>query len=82
MADWKQLAELCDTQIAALDVEAVWRLLRWQPAYPPLHRLQAARDGRARRKAVVAVARHLAIDLWRLATGQTTADRLGLVMNA
>lgn len=59
-------------------IEAVWRLLRWQPAYPPLQKLIAARDGRARRKAVVAVARRLAIDLWRLSTGRATAEQLGL----
>jgi transposase len=59
-------------------IEAVWRLLRWQPAYPPLQKLTAARDGRARRKAVVAVARRLAIDLWRLSTGRATSEKLGL----
>jgi transposase len=59
-------------------IEAVWRLLRWQPAYPPLQKLISARDGRARRKAVVAVARRLAIDLWRLSTGRATAEKLGL----
>jgi len=63
-------------------VEAAWRLLRWQPGYPPLKKLHQARDGRARRKAVVAVARRLAIDLWRLATGQSTPEQLGLMMNA
>lgn len=59
-------------------IEAVWRLWRWQPDYPPLERLRAAQGSRARRRAVVAVARRLAIDLWRLATGQTTAARVGL----
>jgi transposase len=60
-------------------IEAVWRLLRWQPDYPPIRKLAAAR-GRARRKLAVAAARRLAVDLWRLATGQTTAAKLGLVM--
>lgn len=59
-------------------VEAAWRLLRHQPQYPPLRKLHAARDGRSRRKAVVAVARRLAIDLWRLATGRASAEQLGL----
>lgn len=59
-------------------VETVWRLLRWQPQYPPLQRLRAAASGRQRRKAAVAVARRLAIDLWRLATGQSTPEKLGL----
>ena len=60
-------------------IEAVWRLLRWQPAYAPIRKLAAA-TGRARRKLAVAAARRLAIDLWRLATGQTTAGKLKLIM--
>ena len=60
-------------------IEAVWRLLRWQPDYEPIRKLAAAR-GRARRKLAVAAARRLAVDLWRLATGQTTAPKLGLIM--
>ena len=31
------------------------------------------------KKAIVAVARVLAVDLWRLATGQTTPAALGLI---
>ena len=60
-------------------IEAVWRLLRWQPAYAPIRKLAAA-TGRARRKLAVAAARRLAIDLWRLATGQTTAEKLKLIL--
>jgi transposase len=59
-------------------VEAVWRLLVWQPDYPPLERLRAAKGQRSRKRAVVAVARRLAIDLWRLATGRTTREKVGL----
>jgi transposase len=59
-------------------IEAVWRLLLWQPDYPPLERLRAAKGQRARKRAAVAVARRLAIDLWRLATGRTTAEKVGL----
>jgi len=62
-------------------VETVWRLVRWQPQYPPLQRLRAAVSGRQRRKAAVAVARRLAIDLWRLATGQCRPEQLGLQGN-
>lgn len=62
-------------------IEAVWRLLRWQPAYAPIRKLAAA-TGRARRKLAVAAARRLAIDLWRLATGQTTAQKLKLIFAA
>jgi transposase len=65
-------------RIRHLLIEAVWRLLRYQPDYPPLKKLITARDGRARRKAAVAVARRLVIDLWRLNTGRATAEKLGL----
>jgi transposase len=61
-------------------VELVWRLVRWQPAYPPVHKLidRSALSGRQRRKLAAAAARRLAIDLWRLFTGQTTAEKVGL----
>lgn len=61
-------------------VEAVWRLLRWQPRYAPIRKLAAA-TGRARRKLAVAAARRLAVDLWRLATGQTTVEKLGFIVD-
>ena len=37
----------------------------------------ATRSAAARKKAIVAVARQLAVGLWRLFTGQTTAEKLG-----
>lgn len=61
-------------------VEAVWRLLQWQPTYPPLRKLRAATGSRARKRAAVAVARRLAVDLWRINTGQCSAQQLGLTM--
>ncbi len=64
-------------------IELVWRLVRWQPQYPPVRRLVAGiARGAARRKLAVAAARRLAVDLWRLATGQTTAEKLHLVVPA
>ena len=59
-------------------VEAVWRLLQWQPDYPPLKKLRAATGKRTCKRLAVATARHLAIDLWRLNTNQCTAQKLGL----
>lgn len=59
-------------------VEAVWRLLVWQPQYPPILRVRAAASGRERKRAAVAAARRLAVDLWRIQTGQCPAARLGL----
>lgn len=61
-------------------VEAVWRLLLWQPQYPPLQRLREAKGQRTRKRATIAAARRLAIDLWRLATGRTTAEKVGLAI--
>ena len=34
---------------------------------------------RARKKAIVALARRLSVDLWRIATGRVKAEELGLV---
>ena len=61
-------------------VELVWRLVRWQPDYKPVraHVDKAALSPRRRRTHAVAAARRLAIDLWRLATKQTTPENLGL----
>jgi transposase len=65
-------------------VELAWRLVRFQPTYPPVRaRLAllakgAKATGAQRKKAIVAVARHLAVDLWRFHTGQCTAVKLGL----
>ena len=45
----------------------------WQPQYPPVRRLAAGlvKSKRAKKRLVVQAARRLAIDLWRLSTGQT-----------
>lgn len=70
-------------RIRALLIELVWRLVRWQPAYPPVRKLvEGIVRGAARRKLAVAAARRLAVDLWRLATGQTTPARLQLIVPA
>jgi transposase len=66
-------------------VELAWRLVRFQPTYPPVrNRLcllakGAKASGAQRKKAIVAVARHLAVDLWRLHTGQCSAEKLGFM---
>jgi transposase len=59
-------------------IEAVWRLLHWQPDYPPLRKLRAASGRRQRKRLAVAAARRLAIDLWRLNTQRCTPEQLGL----
>lgn len=64
-------------------VELAWRILRFQPEYVALRRwgpvLADKRCGAAvRKKAIVAVARRLAVDLWRIALERKTAQELGL----
>jgi transposase len=70
-------------RVRALLIELVWRLARWQPDYPPVRSLVAGvARGAARRKCAVAAARRLAVDLWRLATDQTTPEKLKLIVPA
>ena len=72
-------------RVRAALVECAWRLVRFHPQYPPVKQrlgvlAKGARStGAARKKAIVAVARHLAVDLWRLHTGRGTAAQLGLM---
>jgi len=65
--------------LRVLLVEAVWRLLRWQPAWHARQKyLQKLRHGASlKKKMAVALARQLAIDLWRWRTGRVTAAELG-----
>ena len=64
-------------------IELAWRCVRFQPEYPPIRKwrpvlLGTKATGAAKKKAIVAVGRRLAIDLWRLNTGRTDAGKLGL----
>lgn len=71
-------------RVRAALVECAWRMVRFQPQYPPVARRLAilAKGSRAigavRKKAIVAVARRLAVDLWRVHTGRCIASQLGL----
>ena len=72
-------------RLRAALVELAWRLVRFQPNYRPIVkwnevlRRGALATGAARKKAIVAVARQLAVDLWRIRTGQVSAKTLGLI---
>jgi transposase len=61
-------------------VEAVWRLLRYQPNWHAWLKLQRRLSDSVaqKKKAVVALARQLMIDLWRWRTGRCTLEALGL----
>jgi hypothetical protein len=63
--------------LMVLLVEAVWRLLRWQPGWHARKKyLMKLRHG-AKKKIAVALARQLAIDLWRWRTGRASTAELG-----
>jgi transposase len=71
-------------RLRAALVELAWRLVRFQPNYKAVVKWRsilakgALATGAARKKAIVAVARQLAIDLWRVRTGRCTPEQLGL----
>ncbi len=75
-------------RVRAVLVELAWLLPRYQPKYKRLQRWKWVFDpaskapGSMRKKAVVALARHLAVDLWRIKTGRSKPQELGLDLAA
>jgi transposase len=71
-------------RVRAVLVEAAWLLPRFQKNYKPLQRWKwvfepGSKAPKAlRKKAAVALGRHLAVDLWRIKTGRAKAEDLGL----
>jgi transposase len=71
-------------RVRAVLVELAWLLPQYQPDYIRLRRWKwvfekGSKAGRAmRKKAIVALARQLAVDLWRIKTGRSTPEKLGL----
>jgi hypothetical protein len=69
--------------IRRIITEMVWRIIQFQPQYPPVQKWQEVLAGTNRtlkKKAVVAIGRQLIVDLWRLHTGRASAQQLNLVM--
>src|SRR5229473_7588081 len=72
-------------RLRAALVETAWRMVRFQPNYKPVLKWRetlhkgALATGAARKKAIVAVARQLAVDLWRIRTGRVKPEALGLM---
>ena len=68
-------------RMRGLLVEVVWRFRRWQPQWQAAQRTKVKlADGTSMRKqTVVALARQLAIDLWRWRTSRCTLAKLGWV---
>ena len=75
-------------RVRAVLVECAWLLPRFQKDYKSLQRWRwvfepGSKCGKAlRKKAAVALGRHLAVDLWRLKTGRARAEDLGLKLAA
>ncbi len=71
-------------RLRAALVKLAWRMVRFQPNYKPIVKWSAVLDrgapvtGATRKKAIVAVARQLAVDLWRIRTGRCPPQQLGL----
>jgi transposase len=67
-------------------IELAWRALNFQPDYWVVKKFRPRMDKTkprsvARKKLIVAMARLIGVDLWRLYTGQTTIAKLGLKAN-
>ena len=66
-------------------VEMAWRMTLWQPQCPLIRKWRPVlanpkASSAARKKAIIAVARQLAVDLWRWRTGRMSPEQLGWVM--
>ena len=68
-------------RVRTLLVEAVWRFLIWQPSWKAAQRMKIKLGAGVamKKKTVIALARQLAIDLWRWRTGRCTMADLGWV---
>jgi len=68
-------------RVRALLVEAVWRFLYWQPHWKAAVKMKTKLGaGTAmKKKTVIALARQLAVDLWRWRTGRCTLAELGWI---
>jgi transposase len=75
-------------RVRAVLVELAWLLPRYQPDYKPLAKWRwvfekaSKAPAAMKKKAVVALARRLAVDLWRIRTGRAQASELGLKLVA
>jgi transposase len=80
------LTKAGNRRLRSLMIEAAWRFVFYQDQSALIQRwrsvlLNPRAHKRARKRAIVAVARVLLIDLWRWQTGRTRPEQLGWVMN-
>ena len=71
-------------RLRTLLVEMAWRMVYWQSQSPLIQRwrhvlLNPKSHARARKRAIVAVARRLLVDLWRWRTGRMSLQDLGWI---
>ena len=68
-------------RVRTILVEAVWRFLKWQPQWKAAQKmkLKLGAGTAMKKKTVVALARQLAIDLWRWRTGRCSMEELGWI---
>ena len=68
-------------RVRAWLVEAVWRFLQWQPHWKAAAKMKTKLGaGTAmKKKTVIALARQLAVDLWRWRTGRCSMEDLGWI---
>ena len=76
-----------NVRLRAQLIELAWRMVKWQPQCRAVQRwrhvlLAPKISAGARKKAIVAVARQLVIDLWRWQTGRATPETLGWIMTS
>ncbi len=69
-------------RLRTLMIELAWRMVKYQAQSKLIQRwkgilLNPQAHKRARKRAIVAVARQLLVDIWRWQTGQTTPAALG-----
>lgn len=78
------ITKVGSARLRAKSIELVWRLPRFQPNYGPILQWRQSLCGSnkvLKKKAAVAVARRVVIDIWRLRTGRKSPQELGLVLN-
>jgi transposase len=76
-----RISKTGNTLLRMILIEMAWRLIRYQPDYGPVKwfgEVVVKRGPSYRKKAITAVARRLAVDLWKIKTGRKTADELNL----
>ena len=81
---WGAITKHGNPRLRRLMVEMAWRVTRFQPGYRGVRRWGPLLENRkasvgARKKAIVALARQLAVDLWRIAIGRVQPQELGLL---